>query len=168
MIDYAEKGALFSVCRTYRYELIREWDYNKPTIVWCGLNPSTADENVDDPTIRREVDFSKRWGFGRYVKVNAYAFRATDPKVMLAATDPVGPQNLDIIVPRARAADMFVACWGGNITPAHAWRMRSMMVRERLTVYALKLTRSQQPGHPLYLASNTQPFKWIWTESHGL
>lgn len=156
-------SARFSGCRTYRYELEREWDGHLPTIVWCGLNPSTADESKDDPTIRREVDFSKRWGFGRYIKVNAYAFRATKPKDMLAALDPEGPENLHTILRLLNSAQMFVACWGNNITPRQSWKLRhEFRTCSFKTVHILGLTNQGAPKHPLYVKADTLPVAWIY------
>jgi len=163
--EYITSGARFSECKRYRFTLWREWDVSRPLIVWCGLNPSTADETKDDPTIRREVAFSKEWGFGRYVKVNAYAFRATNPQFMLSAEDPVGPGNIETIIENAQRALMFIACWGANINPSHAYTLRrALQDCYGLTTHCLGLTKSNEPKHPLYLKSDTKPIKWIWTE----
>ena len=74
------KSAVFSPDRKYRYTLTREWNNVKPFILFIGLNPSTADETKDDPTIRREIGFSHLWGFGGMIKCNIFGFRTTDPK----------------------------------------------------------------------------------------
>ena len=87
------KGAIFSDGRVYRYTLVREWDAAKPLFVFIGLNPSTADETQDDPTIRRVIRFAKRAGCGRLLMLNIFGFRSTDPQGMLDAFDPVGPLN---------------------------------------------------------------------------
>lgn len=169
MIEYISSGAAFDTGRAYRYELWREWDAHKPTIVWCGLNPSTADESKPDPTVTREINFSRAWGFGRYVKVNAYAWRDTKPKDMFAAeqrgADIVGPENDDTIRRLLQSSAMFVACWGGNIQPNRSWRLRGLFKSAARTVYAMKLTQHGHPGHPLYLPNDTQPFKWITFEA---
>lgn len=167
--EYLTKGARFSECRRYRYSLTREWDVSKPLIVWCGLNPSTADEDIDDPTIRREVGFSKDWGFGRYLKLNAYAWRATKPKDMFEAQrsgeDIVGEDNDDTILVNLKKAKMFVACWGANIDLHRSYKLRSLLRGSLRTVHALKLTSKGHPQHPLYMPADTQPFKWIWFEA---
>jgi hypothetical protein len=90
-----KSGATLSPCRRYRYVLWRQWDESLPAVVFCGLNPSTADETADDATIRRELGFARAWGFGKLVKVNAYGWRATDPRQMLAASDPTGEEPRD-------------------------------------------------------------------------
>lgn len=154
-------GAVFSDCRRYRYALSRTWDQAGKLVVFCGLNPSTADETQDDPTVRRELAFARAWGFGRYVKVNAYAFRSTDPKGLWApGVEPCGPDNLAAITDTARNADMFVAAWGNNIRPAQAWTLRLALSIAHVDVYALRLTKSGEPSHPLYLPASLQPFMW--------
>lgn len=166
---YLTRSATFSDSREHRYELTREWDSHKPTIVWCGLNPSTADEMKDDPTIRREVGFSKDWGFGQYIKVNAYAWRATKPKDMFEAqangADIVGAANDDNIRRLLGSAGMFVACWGANIDKRRSWELQTLMRNSLRTVHVLKLTKQGHPQHPLYMPADTKPFKWIWFES---
>ena len=94
-LDYPARPrhAVFSPCRTYRYALSRVWAADKPYALFIGLNPSTADETLDDPTIRRCIDFAKRWGYGGLVMANLFAYRATNPSEMKAATDPVGVAN---------------------------------------------------------------------------
>lgn len=74
------RSAVFSPCGTYRYELRRTWESSLPILVTIGLNPSTADGYGDDPTIRKEIGFASRWGYGGIVKVNMFAFRSTDPR----------------------------------------------------------------------------------------
>ena len=84
--------ARISRCKRYRYELTRTWDEAAGTCAFVCLNPSTADARVDDPTLRRCIGFAKSWGYGRVVMLNAYAYRATDPAEMLAASNPIGPR----------------------------------------------------------------------------
>lgn len=82
-----------SECGTYRYWLCREWSPGLDSLVWLMLNPSTADATQDDPTIRRCMGFARRWGYGGITVVNLYAYRATNPRDLLTAADPVGPEN---------------------------------------------------------------------------
>lgn len=83
-----KSDAELSKCRTYRYALWRTWDESKPFAMFVGLNPSTADELEDDPTIRRCINFSKLWGYGGLCMVNLFAYRATDPTALfLVAVD---------------------------------------------------------------------------------
>lgn len=153
-------AAEFSACRRYRWTLTRTWDDSKRLVVFCGLNPSTADETQDDPTIRRELGFARDWGAGRYVKVNAYGFRSTDPRGLWAVDDPIGEHNFAAIAHWAKAADIFVAAWGANIKAALAWKLRLLFDVNRITVHALGLTKSGQPVHPLYQPKTAKPFVW--------
>lgn len=154
------KGATFSPCRRYRYALWREWDQSLPTVVFCGLNPSTADESKDDPTIRRELGYARDWQFGRLIKVNAYAWRDTDPKKMLAAEDPIGPDNLCEVLMHARAAALFIAAWGNNIRERDAFVLRTLLRQAGVTIHVLRLTGKGQPEHPLYLPRTLRPVTW--------
>jgi hypothetical protein len=86
------RSAVISPCGRYRYRLDRRWA-DGPSIAWIMLNPSTADSNTDDPTIRRIRAFSQAWGFGALTVVNLYAWRATDPRDLWQAPGPVGPEN---------------------------------------------------------------------------
>jgi len=87
--------AKFSTCRKYRYALWRIWDDSKPYAMIVGLNPSTADETKNDPTISRCINFSKDWGYGGLCMANLFAFRATKPSVLMSSNDPVGSANDD-------------------------------------------------------------------------
>lgn len=154
------KGATFSECRRYRYALWRVWDRSLPTVVFCGLNPSTADETHDDPTVRRELAFARDWGFGRYVKVNAYAWRSTDPRALWKSPDPCGDDNLGHIVAHAMESKLFVAAWGNHIRAAQETAILTAMVCARIRVHALRLTKQGHPSHPLYLPRSSKPFAW--------
>lgn len=153
-------SATFSPCRRYRYRLARNWDESKPTVVFCGLNPSTADETADDPTIRREVGFAKEWGFGTLVKVNAYAWRSTDPKGLWLAEEPCGEDNLGHIVEVAKTADLFVAAWGNNIRRDREAEVVAVLLGASVPVHALKITKAGNPSHTLYLPKTLRPFVW--------
>lgn len=153
-------GATFSGCRRYRYALWRVWDARLPTVCFCGLNPSTADEHTDDPTIRRELSYARAWGFGRLMKVNAYGWRDTNPKKMLAAPDPVGPDNLATVRYWATHCDLFVAGWGNNVRERDAFVLRTMLRQAGVTIHVLRVTGKGHPEHPLYLPSSLRPVTW--------
>ena len=93
MKKYSETDAPITEDGKYRYYLTRVWDYKKPTLLFIMLNPSIADSNNDDPTIRRVVDFAEYWGYGGIYVGNLYAFRSTDPKGLLKTDDSKGPEN---------------------------------------------------------------------------
>jgi hypothetical protein len=151
-------GATFSPCRTYRYALWRAWDFRKPTLIVIGLNPSTADERQDDPTIRRCVNFAKRIGCGRCVMLNLFGLRATDPKVMKAHPEPVGPENDAAIAAwAALGSARIVAAWGVH----GAWRNRDTQVCCLLKSLDAHLecfgtTKYGYPRHPLYVPNGAQ------------
>jgi hypothetical protein len=151
-------GAEFSPCRTYRYSLWRIWDENLCKVMFIGLNPSTATETENDPTVRRCINFAKEWGFGGMFMMNAYAFRATLPKDMKAAEDPVGPGNNKALCYRASQAGIIVACWG---THCSIKRAKEVFHVVNQPIHHLGLTKSGNPKHPLYLRSDTK-LELLW------
>ncbi|RLA16249.1 MAG: hypothetical protein DRQ61_12760 [Gammaproteobacteria bacterium] len=147
-------GAYFSVCRKYRYSLWRSWDDSKPYAMFIGLNPSTADEKADDPTIRRCINFSKEWGFGGLYMVNLFAFRATKPSDLMRAVEPVGSDNDKQIKTLASNAGIVVAAWGNDGTYLH----RSKEITKMLpNLKCLKINKSGEPAHPLYQPKSARP-----------
>lgn len=146
----------------HRYGLSRLWDENRPTLCWVMLNPSTADDLNDDPTIRKCVGFAKQWGYGRISVVNLFTFRATDPKHLKAAGYPTGdPSVTDLALRGAfdRASKVIVA-WGANVkatgeTADRAKEVLSMIHEAGHAPQALRITESGQPGHPLYIPYST-------------
>jgi hypothetical protein len=152
-----QNGALLSPCRTYRYDLWRTWIGGDGYAMFVGLNPSTADETQDDPTIRRCVAFAKAWGYAGLCMTNLFAFRATDPQEMKRAADPVGWENNIILSDRASGAGVVVAAWGAHGTH----RCRDATVRRMLpALHYLRLTKDGHPGHPLYLPKTLVPQPW--------
>lgn len=162
--------ATFSPCRTWRYSLTREIadpqfgcldvDERDATLTFVGLNPSTADETTDDPTIRRCVRFAREWGFARLKMVNLYAWRATSPWQMLEeacrGTDIVGPDNDHNLSLTFGGSDRIVAAWGVN---AEARRLEQFEATFRgWQFWALGVTKDGFPRHPLYTRADSQPF----------
>lgn len=145
---------IFSPCRTYRYSLWREWIGGDGYAMFVGLNPSTADETQDDPTIRRCVAFAQAWGYAGLCMTNLFAFRATEPKDMRSAPSPIGPENDSVLLAAASNAGVIVAAWGVNGTHMG----RDAEVRELLPdMHVLALTKDGHPGHPLYLRKTLTP-----------
>ena len=105
-------GALISSCGTYRYVLWRTWKVSREIVNFVMLNPSTADAETDDPTIRRCVAFAKRWGYGGIVVTNLYAYRASSPKALFFDGHPIGLDNERHLKLAARAASRLVVAWG--------------------------------------------------------
>jgi len=146
--------AELSQCRKYRYALWRTWDDSKPYVMFIGLNPSTADETEDDPTIRRCINFSKDWGFGGLCMVNLFAFRATSPNDMMSSNDPVGSENDKWIEKLSINAGVIIAAWGNH----GAFLGRSKTVVGMLpSIKCLKINKSGEPAHPLYQPRSAQP-----------
>lgn len=154
-----DRGATFSDCREYRYKLWRIWDKEQPYAMFLMLNPSTADEYQNDPTVERCQRYAQAWGYGGLYVCNIFAYRATDPAIMKAAADPVGLLNNRAIVEVAGAAGIVVCAWGNH----GAFQNRSQKVVSMLndigvTPHCLKITGAGEPGHPLYLKKSLQPF----------
>ena len=158
------KSADFSPCRTYRYALWRRWGDAPDYVMFVGLNPSTADETQDDPTIRRCIAYAKDWGYSGLCMTNLFAFRATDPEVMKMADDPIGPENDRYLDECAYGAGVVVAAWGVHGTLGG--RHRPVIVRLPKLHY-LRLTKDGHPGHPLYLPKTLTPQPWFGTSADG-
>jgi hypothetical protein len=150
--------AKLSRCRKYRYALWRTWDDSKPHVLFVGLNPSTADEKTDDPTLTRCINFAKSWGYGGVCIANIFAFRATEPSDMKAAKDPVGTANDRWLIKLAREAGLVVAAWGND----GAYLGRSKQVIKLVpNLHCLKLNKSGEPAQPLYQPAKLQPVLMI-------
>lgn len=129
---------------------------------FIGLNPSTADETVNDPTITRCINFAKAWGYGSLHMLNLFAFRATDPTVMKAQGGAaVGPRNDEYLVSAARRAGLVVAAWGTHgVFRGREAQVRQAMAGENLNLSVLRLTKHGHPQHPLYLPGSSVPVEW--------
>lgn len=149
--------AVLSPCRNYRYALSRVWDASLPYVLFIGLNPSTADETEDDPTIRRCIGFAKSWGYGGLVMANLFAWRATEPAEMMRQDDPLGEKNDAWLVELASNAGVVVAAWGND----GSFLQRSAHIRALVTdLHYLKLNSTGEPAHPLYLKQTLTPVLW--------
>lgn len=147
-------GAEFSECGLYRYLLYRRWA-DGPRCVFVMLNPSTADETSDDPTIRRCIGFAKREGCGALKVVNLFAYRATSPKAMKAAADPVGPDNDVHIMDAFDTADGPIICaWGAH--GSYLGRDRAVVGLIDAPLFCFGLTKGGSPKHPLYLPGDAK------------
>lgn len=188
MTEYIGSGAVISACGNYRYRLWREWrlgnstqwdmwteDDGSPALDGAGqqlgeplscvfvmLNPSTADADQDDPTIRRCVTFAKAWGYDRLEVVNLFAWRATNPRDVLAMTgsktDPVGAANREHVRRAIERAGMIVCAWGAH--GGHIGQDETMLgwIEEHDgQPHALRVTKDGFPAHPLYLPGDLKP-----------
>jgi len=162
---FEKSSAVLSRCETFRYELRRVWDDSLPPFVSGMLNPSTADAERDDPTIRRNIQRARAMGFGSLIVWNLGAGRATEPQTWKLLADPIGPENdrhIRRILQECRDRNgIAIAGWGNH---------GSFMKRDTIALHiaqglgvhfhCLGTTKSGQPKHPLYVSQATAPFLW--------
>lgn len=155
--------AEFSPCETYRYRLTREIAgvAGGKVCNFVMLNPSTADAEANDATIRRCIAYCKAWGYARLVVTNLFALRSKDPALLRRAADPVGPENDRVLGTQALAADLVLCGWGAE---GRLWK-RGGVIRRALTVagvplFMLRLAANGEPCHPLYLPGHLTPQPW--------
>lgn len=147
-----DRGARLSPDYRYRYTLWRRWNSRLVDLVVIGLNPSTADATLDDPTIRRCIGFAKRERCGGLFMLNLFALRATDPRAMRASADPVGPDNDEAIRRFTAGQHVVVAAWGAH----GGHRGRDAQVRAMVpNLKCFGVTKDGHPKHPLYLKADT-------------
>lgn len=154
--------AVISPDEVYRYRLTRVWDHELPAMTWVMLNPSTADAETDDPTIRKCTGFAERSGCGSIIVVNLFAVRARDPRAARRHRSPVGPENDSYIAQAiSDAAGPVVVGWG-----AHTWVARR--VRELIAIPGVAqrdldcygITRDGHPLHPLMIPYANKLVPW--------
>ncbi len=152
-------SAWFDPGRRYRYLLWRAWGDSGRFVLFILLNPSTADQDTNDPTVERCERRARGLGFDGLLIANLFALRTTDPDRLREVPAPMGPQNDAAISVAQRLAGQTICGWGAN----GCWRERGQALRERLQrpLYHLGLTRDGQPRHPLYLPYSVQPRVWM-------
>lgn len=160
--------AIFSDCRTWRYELTRDTGSGAGLCAFIGLNPSTADETQDDPTIRRCIRYTRDWGYARFKMLNVYAYRSTDPSGLLAVADPIGPDNDETIDRVCGMADLVVCVWGAFsssiLRPARVERVLDIVIQSGQKPYCLGTTKNGLPRHPLYVKADQLPVPFGWSD----
>jgi hypothetical protein len=156
---------VFSPDRKHRFALWRdlklfnslEFEIKPGYCMFVGLNPSTADETRNDPTVARCIKYAMRWGFEQFLMTNIFAYRATDPSDMKKFPDPIGAENDYWLSRLAADAGMVVCAWGSH----GAYLNRGPIVQSLLAriqpLHCLTLTKDGFPGHPLYLRSDLKP-----------
>jgi hypothetical protein len=153
--------AVYSDCERYRYLLTRVWDAGGAKALFVMLNPSTATEVQNDPTVERCERRARALGFGAFRVCNIFAWRDTDPTLMRRAADPVGPANDDAIRESCGWADTIVCAWGTH--GAHLGRGPAVERLMRATgrpLHHLGLTKDGHPRHPLYIGYGVKPLPW--------
>ncbi len=147
---------IFSAERAYRYVLRRQCSdavaETPRRIAWIGLNPSTADEVTLDQTLATVCRYSKKWGFSEVIMLNLFAFRATDPRNLKRAEDPIGPDNDRHLLTEVSAAERVIACWGDHGRFSGRDEEVSDLLRaDGVAFECLQRNKSGTPRHPLYL-----------------
>ena len=149
--------AVVSKCSKYRYSLSREWNKDKEKVLFIMLNPSKADDKIDDPTVKRCICFAKNWGFGGLMIGNLFAYRTTYPKELFKTKNPVGKDNLKFLERMIKSSNLTICAWGNKqgLPPKY--------LRELTDLYYLKiLSDGKTPGHPLRLKKDIKPKKFIF------
>ncbi len=157
----AGSTATFSDCGLYRYTLTRIWNPDGPIWVFLMLNPSTADQFVNDPTIARCQARAYRAGAGGIIVVNLFALRSTDPRALYSAADPIGPGNDAAITEACLKAERVICAWGKHGSFRDRQReVRELLERIGVQPYVLVLNQDGSPKHPLYVSNTTTPVPW--------
>ncbi|KQI69909.1 hypothetical protein AN189_00385 [Loktanella sp. 3ANDIMAR09] len=158
--DGTVSTAVYSLCDTYRYALRRVWG-DAPALAFVMLNPSTATEAANDPTIARCEARARAGGHGGLIIANLFAFRATDPRDLRAAAAPIGPDNDRLLLDMCRNAGLIVAGWGVHgVHLDRAATVRALLRDSGVRLHTLGLTKHGHPRHPLYVSYAIQPEPW--------
>jgi hypothetical protein len=153
---FLERDAVISDCGSYRYLLRRTWDHDKPRCLFIMLNPSTADAEIDDATIRSCIRLSKGFGYGSFEVINLFGLRATDPAELAKAEDPIGPMNERIGAAAIIRCDVAICAWGAHpMAQRHGQNIVGLVRSYRPAAYCLGKTKAGAPKHPLYIKSGT-------------
>ena len=169
MSDYiypTQQGATFSPNRKYRYTLWRRRGpipeiFDLGMAAFIGLNPSTAEEEINDPTVTRCINYAERWNCSGMIMLNLFAWRDTDPRGMKSVDEPIGALNDDAILSVCREAGRVVCCWGNHGRyKSRAFHVLRRLVAEDIPLWHLGRTKSGEPRHPLYLRADLEPERW--------
>jgi len=150
-VDTEPSGAVFTDERTHRLYLWRRWDKERPWVMFIGLNPSTADERLNDPTVRRCVGFAANWGYGGIFMCNVFTLVSTDPKKLNGEVPIARGASLAMRVIRGRCGKA-LAGWGNLINQVIEGEEQVERIKRELSpLHCLGLTKLGHPKHPLYL-----------------
>jgi hypothetical protein len=156
-----ESDAVYSACERYRYALTRVWDASAPRLLFVMLNPSTATEIANDPTVERCERRARLLGYGAMRITNIFAWRETDPARLKRAPAPEGPDNIAMLEASVAGADAVLCAWGVHGAHlAQGARVADQLAASGKPLLALGETRDGHPRHPLYVSYATQPRPW--------
>ena len=160
----AQSQAIYSDCEAYRYELTRVWNAEGDRVLFVMLNPSTATEVQNDPTVERCERRARTLGYGAFRVCNIFAYRATDPRNMRAQPDPVGPMNDAAITQAADWADAIICAWGTHGEHLNRGpQVEALLRTQPKPLTHLGLSKAGHPKHPLYIGYHVQPIVWPGT-----
>jgi len=161
------RDTIFSPDRRYRYTLFRKvpvtfrfdparWDTSN-YVQFIGLNPSVADEKINDATIRRCINYASEWGFHWMCMTNLFAWRETESKLLTGIPKPIGPENDHWLQEVAKDAGLVVAAWGTKGVLHGRGEQVKQLLRPLCTLHCLQETADGHPQHPLYLRKGLTP-----------
>jgi hypothetical protein len=160
MTKYEYIGACIDDTELYRYSLLRIWNSVKPHVVFIMLNPSTADASRDDATIKKCCRLADKWGYGGIVVVNLFGFRSSNPKALLTAGDPVGPENDRYIRDAVASSALIIAAWGNHGKIKNRDEQVTKLISDKYNLYCLAVNQNGSPKHPLYVKDTTLPIMY--------
>ncbi len=155
VLDNVVSLARYSDDERHRYTLTRVWNKNLPKVSFIGLNPSTATELKNDPTVTRMINFAKKWNYGSATILNLFAFRATFPEDLKKSSDPIGKENDFWIKQEITSSSKIIAAWGNH---GKFLNRSSEVLRYLREFYHFGLTKQNEPRHVLYLSSEAKLF----------
>ena len=151
LFDDQSSGAEFSGDYKHRYALWRIWDESKPLVMFIGLNPSTANETTNDPTIRRVIGMAKQWGFGGVYMMNCFTYVSTDPNELVKDKDL--EWNNRRLLHIARRCQEIVFAWGAfEAAKERGQELAAMFPKAK----ALIINQDGSPRHPLYVPKSVR------------
>ncbi len=161
LLSETKSTAIFSNCEGYRFRLWRQWDSKKPFLCFVMLNPSTADEAKNDPTVERCEQRARRGGYGGVQIVNLFALRSTNPQALYTHPDPIGKGNDKAIVEACHESATVICAWGSHgKLKERGTQIAGILRQEQIILHTLKMNNDGNPSHPLYLSYETAPVRW--------
>ncbi|NEP19382.1 MAG: DUF1643 domain-containing protein [Leptolyngbya sp. SIO4C1] len=161
IVNAVQRLAIFDPTRQYRYSLERRWQPHGPKVTFVMLNPSRADAERDDPTLRACSQFAQRWGYSALEVVNLFAYRTPEPQVLKTVSDPIGVECDRYLCSAAETAEQIVLAWGNwGALYGRDQAVRSLLSDHASKLRCLGLTQLNQPRHPLYLKRTTALSSW--------